>query len=111
MASINPSIIAGVCPPRFTAKRGQFNVAQGATGQGAIKGVFGVGMGDSMIPIIVCDKVKKSVCKALAMSFLLGKSVTLHVLSVDIEPFLSLFLKKKAGPTMCAPEAIALRLP
>lgn len=41
---------------------------------------FGVGMGDSMIPIIVCDKVKKSVCKALVMSFLLGKSVTLHVL-------------------------------
>lgn len=50
-----------------------------------------MGMGDSMIPIIVCDKVKKSVCKALVMSFLLGKSVTLHVLSVDIEPFLSLF--------------------
>lgn len=48
-----------------------------------------MGMGDSMIA--VCDKVKKSVCKALAMSFLLGKSVTLHVLSVDIEPFLSLF--------------------
>lgn len=40
--SIHPSSLAFARhPPRFTAKRGQFNVAQGATGQGAIKGVLG----------------------------------------------------------------------